>query len=634
MNKQTGQNGILKGAVRVWRGIDLTRRIILNIVFFVILFYVLSWWMSDDRPKVPDSTILVVSPYGNIVDQLRPFKLEDYPKRMVGMGPPPETLLKDLLDAIDAGKDDDRVKALFMDLDGLGGAGLTKLQDLGAAIERFKASGKKVIAMADIYGRNSYYLAAHADEIYLHRMGYILLPGYARYRRFYKDALDKLGVEVNIFKVGTYKAAIEPYFRNSMSEADKEASERWMGELWNAYLKDVSAARNIKIETINDYTEHIDERLKESAGDPGKTAKKAGLVDKLVTRDQVRKRLIELSGENKRTHSYYGINHRRYLEALARDRWGGHASGDVVGVVVAKGEILGGYQPPGTIGGESTARLIRKARQNENVKAIVLKVDSGGGSTFASEIIRRELEVAREQGKPVVISMSSVAASGGYWISLASDEIWAYPTTITGSIGIYAVFPTFQEPMKKYLGIRVDGFGTNRLAGLPRTDRKLPDFMKETLQIYINRGYNEFITKVAEVRKMTPEEVDKIAQGRVWIGSDALKLGLVDKLGTFTDALDSAAKLAKLGDDYKIKYFRRTPSARQKMIVDLLSGASGTGPGDDNDNDTMETPSLNGMQPFNPLADVMRAVAEQVRLLSRFNDPKGTYAFWMETVDF
>ncbi|NIM13433.1 MAG: signal peptide peptidase SppA [Candidatus Aminicenantes bacterium] len=608
---------------RVWWGIDFFRRLVLNIVFFVILFYVLSFLLRDTRPKVPDSTALVVTPTGTIVEQLRQPELLDPAKAMVGLGGGRETLLKDLLDAIEAGKDDTRVKALVLNLNRMGGAGLTKLQDLGAAIDRFKKTGKKVIAVADNYYRNSYYLAAHADEIYLHQMGMLILEGYGRYRRYYKEGLDKLAVEVKIFRVGKYKSAVEPYSRNSMSEEAKESNLRWLGILWDSYLKDVAAARKIKIEAINDYIDRFNENLKKHKGDTAMTALKAGLVDHVVPRDRVRQRLIELVGEDKKTHSYYRIGYKAYLEALDRDRWGEDETGDVIGVVVAKGSILNGYQPPGTIGGDSTAALLRKARQDKKVKAIVLRVDSGGGSSFASEIIRRELEVARSDGKPVVVSMGAVAASGGYSISMASDEVWAYPTTITGSIGIYGMFPTFQKTMEKYLGVRVDGVGTNKFAGALRTDRAISPEVEEAIRMVIENGYDQFINTVAKARNMTPEQVHEIAQGRVWIGMDAHKLGLVDHLGGFSQALDSAAKLAKLGKDYKVKYFRQKLTSTQEMILNLLS-----------ENRTADAVGGNSRQALNPFTGALRVLMQQLKRLSEFNDPHGVYAYCFYDVDF
>jgi protease-4 len=608
---------------RVWWGIDFFRKVVLNIVFFVILYFVLSFLLRDTRPEVPDSTALVAAPVGTLVEQLRQPELIDPAMDMVGLGEGRETLLKDLLDAIEAGKDDDRVKVLVLDLDWLGGAGLTRLQDLGAAIDRFKKTGKKVIAAADNYFRNSYYLAAHADEIYLNQMGMVILEGYSRYRRYYKEGLDRLAVEVKIFRVGKYKSAPEPYFRTGISEEAREADLRWLGVLWDSYLNDVAAARKIKVEAINGYNDRFTENLKENKGDTAIVALKAGLVDHVVPRDRVRQRLIELVGEDKKTHSFYKIGFKAYLKALNRDRWGDSETGDVIGVIVASGTIINGYQPPGNIGGDSTAALIREARQDKKVKAIVLRVDSGGGSSFASEIIRRELELAREEGKPVVVSMGTLAASGGYGISMASDEVWAYPTTITGSIGIYGIFPTFEKTMEKYLGVRVDGVGTNKFAGVLRPDRAISPEVEEAIRMVIDNGYDQFINTVAKARNMKPEQVHEIAQGRVWIGLDAHKLGLVDHLGGFRDALDSAAKLAKLGKDYKVKYFRQKLTSTREMILDMLS-------------ENRETGAVNGnsRQILNPFTGALRVLMQQLKRLSEFNDPHGVYAYCFYDVDF
>jgi protease-4 len=609
--------------VRVLWGIDFFRRLVLNIVFFVILFYVLSFLLRDTRPGVPDSTVLELTPVGTIVEQLRQPGLLDPAKAMVGLGGGRETLLKDLLDAIEAGKGDSRVKVLVLNLNWLGGAGLTKLQDLGAAIDGFKETGKKVIAVADGYSRSSYYLAAHADEIYLNPMGMLILEGYGRYRRYYKEGLDRLAVEVKIFRVGKYKSAVEPYFRNSMSDEARESNIRWLGVLWDSYLNGVAAARKIKVEAITDYIDRFNENLRKNKGDTALTALKAGLVDHVVPRDRVRERLIELVGEDKETHSYYRVGFRSYLEALDRDRWGDNETGDVIGVVVARGSILNGYQPAGAIGGDSTAALIRKARQDKKVKAIVLRVDSGGGSSFASEIIRRELEVARGDGKPVVVSMGSTAASGGYWISMASDEVWAYPTTITGSIGIFGMFPTFEKTLEKYMGIRVDGVGTNKFSGALRTDRAISPEVEEALRMVIDNGYDQFINTVAKVRNMTPRQVHEIAQGRVWIGLDAHKLGLVDHLGGFSQALDAAAKLAKLGKDYNVKYFRQKLTSTQQMILNMLAQepASGFEVGD-------------SRQTLNPFTGALRVLMQQLNRLWEFNDPHGVYAYCFYDADF
>ena len=617
------KKSFLRRLAPLWRGLDIFRKVILNIVFFVILIFVLSLLFGESRPVVPHSTALVVSPSGAIVEQLTASNPSDIPKKMMGMMGK-ETLLKDMLDAIDMARGDRRVKVLVLELDRLGGAGLTKLQDLKEAIDRFKKSGKKVIATADNYNRNSYYLASPADEIYMHRDGMLILEGYSRYRRYFKEGLDKLEIDMNIFRVGKYKSAVEPYLRDSMSENAKEANLQWLGVIWDTYLEDVAAARGVKVEVLNNYVDQFTTRLKEFNGDTGQLALKSGLIDHAVTRDRVRDDLIELVGEDKKEHTYRHIGFRDYLEAMDRDRerWGDDVRGDAVGVIVASGSILNGYQPEGSIGGDSTADLIRKARKDPHIKAILLRVDSGGGSAFASEVIRRELELARKDGKPVISSMASVAASGGYWITMASDEVWAYPATISGSIGIFGMFPTYQKPLAKHLGIRVDGVGTNKMAGVMRTDRAMEPILAEAVQLIIEKGYDEFIGKVAEARKKTKEEVDEIAQGRVWSGADAHKLGLVDHLGTFTDALDSAAKRAKLGENYRVKYIREKPSFREQFISNLFSETT-----------KVFDPRTQGGQTLNPLNGILRAFTRQIEILSRFNDPNGVYAYCMEGVE-
>lgn len=604
----------------VWRGIDFFRRLVLNVVFFAIFFYLLNV-IACQGPTVPDSTVLVLAPRGDIVEQLSPVKMDPIEKLT---GPSDsETLLKDLLDAIEAGKEDPRVKVLLLELNGLRGAGLSKLQELAGAIKDFKTSGKKVIAAADDYSRNSYYLAAHADEIYLHRMGMVLLDGYSRYRKFYKEGLDKLEVDVNLIRVGKYKSAAEPYTRDNMSEEDKESSSRWLGVLWDSYLREVAAAREITIDSINDCFDRFNEYLKEADGQAAVVAKNAGLVDHVCSRDLLRQHLIKIVGEDESISSFYQVDYQDYLEALGLDRWGDYNSGDMIGIIVAKGTILSGHQPPGTIGGDSTAALIREARQDDDVKAILFRVDSGGGSAFASEVIRRELELTRKQGKPVVVSMGSVAASGGYWVSMASDEVWASPTTITGSIGVIGMLPTFQKTLKKYLGINVDGIGTNRLSGGFRMDRELSPWIKEAIRQLIDGTYENFITMVAEARGKSPGQVHEIAQGRVWIGRDAYKLGLVDHLGGMSRALDSAAKLAKLEKPYKVKYFRKKLGFWQRFWNQLLAKVSAG-----------EQTEVRTGQHLNPFTEMMRILVKQVNRFAQFNDPKGVYAYWLYDIDF
>ena len=591
-----------------WGIIDSARKVTFNLLFLFLAVGLLAILFSNDDPKIAKKTALVIEPKGILVEQLTAQTVGSLIDQARGAGSA-ETLLKDVIDAIDAAKDDDRVQLLVLDLNSFSGAGLTKLQDMAEAITNFKTSGKKVIAIADFYGQDAYYLAAHADEVIVNEMGEILIEGFGRGRMYFKEGIDKLGLDVNIFKVGTFKSAVEPFELNGMSEYAKEANENWLGDLWQFYLNDVTAARGLKPQSLNQYAQEFAKLVVQANGDL--SAVDFGLADQALSRVEAREYFIELVGENKETHSYNRVGLDDYLTTIKEDRFGRETKGKKVAVVVARGTILDGTQPAGTIGGDSTAALIRKARNDEEVKAIVLRVDSGGGSAFASEVIRRELEKARADGKPVIASMGSVAASGGFWISTSSDQIWAHPSTITGSIGIFGIFPTYQKPLAKYLGIRVDGVGTAPLAGGIRMDRELPSEMGDAIQSVIERGYREFLQRVADSRGMTTEEVDKVAQGRVWSGSDAYKLGLVDNLGDLDDAIAAAAKLAELDEDYVVSYIKQEEGFQDKFVRELMAGAISA-----SNQNTISTSPLNRM-----LLKVQHAAAD----FGALNDPNHAY---------
>jgi len=599
-----------------WRALDASRKVAVNLLFVAIVagLVALALALAGGGPDVPKRTALVLAPSGDLVEQLDGDPMGRAIAELTGDSEP-QTLLRDLLDAIAAAKDDKRVEVLLLDLNRMGGAGLTKLQDLKAAVEDFKTSGKPVIATADAYSQGPYYLAALADEIYMHEDGLLILEGFSRFRTFYKDGIDRLEIDWNVFRVGEYKSAVEPFLRNDMSEEAKLADREWLGDLWQTYLEQVAAARQIDKATIQDYIDGFARHLGEHQGDSAQMALAAGLIDHAATRDQVRDRLIELVGEDEDTHSFHQIAHPAYLEALGDDRPSTKGKGDAIGVIVARGTILDGTQPPGKIGGDSTAALIRQARNDEKIKAVVLRVDSGGGSGFASEVIRRELQLTREAGKPVVASMGSVAASGGYWITMAADEVWAYPTTITGSIGIFGMFPTFQKPLAKYLGMHVDGVGTTTMAGALRADRALQPELAEAIQLIVDEGYRDFITKAAESRGMTPEQIDPIARGRVWSGMDALDLKLVDNLGGLDQALAAAARLANLGEEYRVTYVEKELGFKEKLAHSLLSRARAW---------------LGPDMPADPSHDAYTRVVEQIReqaeTLAELNDPNGLYA--------
>ncbi|MFN8094247.1 MAG: signal peptide peptidase SppA [Vicinamibacteria bacterium] len=602
------------------RAFDALRRLVVNLVFFGLLAaLVVAAWSA--RPKVPAGAALVLRPQGTIVEEVAGGgPLERLAAERAGAGAR-ETLLRDLLDAVRLAKDDARIKVLFLDLDAMSGAGLTKLRDLGAVIAEFRKSGKKVVAYADSYAQGPYYLAAQADEVYLHPQGMVLLEGYGRWRNYYKEGLDRFGVSVHVFRVGEYKSAVEPYLRDDMSPEAREMSLDAYGDLWRDYLGDVAKARKLQPADVQALVDGLPDRLRAAGGDMARLAKEARLVDTVAPRDAVRQRLIALVGAEDDGRTFRQVDQQAYLVARAGDRRRGAARGDAVAVVVAKGDILDGRQPAGTVGGDSTSRLIRRAREDASVKAIVLRVDSPGGSAFASEVIRRECELARGAGKPVVVSMGSLAASGGYWISTASDEIWAQPETITGSIGIFGVFPTVERPLAKYLGIHTDGVGTTRFSDALRPDRALDPAVADVIQQSIDHGYEEFLAHVAKARKMTRDQVDRIARGRVWSGEDAKTIGLVDQLGGLDQAIESAGRKAKLPPGHRVFYVEPEKSFRDRLSEALFARAASVlgGP------DELE-PGAAAAPRIGPVEGVLRGVQADLERLARWNDPGGAYA--------
>lgn len=596
---------------RFWTGVDQARRWVVNLIFLALLVAAIGWLLADDTPVVPKTTALVLSPYGDLVEELSGDPDDRAILALLGERQP-ETLVRSLVEAVDAATDDDRVQVLLIETDRMGRAGLTKLQTLRTAIDRFRQSGKKVIASGDYFSQTQYYLASAADEIYMHPMGLVFLSGYGSYRNYYKEALDKLEADWHVFRVGEYKSAVEPYLRDDMSPEARESRRRWLTVLWQAYSADVEQARQLEAGTLDRYSSEFAELLAEHGGDAAAVARSMDLVDHLGYRDEVRARLIELVGEDDDGNSFNRISHGGYLRAVKQSQ---KKSANRVAVVVARGNIYDGSRAPGSVGGDSTAKMIRQAREDEGVKALVLRVDSPGGSAFASEIIRREIELTQLEGKPVVASMGSVAASGGYWISMSADEIWAMPTTITGSIGIYAMFPTFPRTLEK-LGIHNDGVGTGNLAGTLRPERQLPEEAARALELMIQQGYRDFIDRVAAGRDKTPEEVDAIARGRVWAGSDALDLGLVDQMGGLDQSIESAAAHAELGDDYQVVYLEQERDWRTRLL-DLFVGSisarlGGLGA-------LGSTPGLD--------TELVDELVREVTSLEDFGDPNGFYAY-------
>jgi len=554
----------------LWKGLDGLRKV-LHLIVLLVLFMVILAALTPELPMVPATAALVVQPEGRLVEQLEGGPLDRAIGKATGDGIP-QTLVHDLVRAIELATEDDRIQALVLRSETLAGGGLSKLQYLGEAISRFRESGKKVIAYGDYYSQDQYYLAAHADEIYLHPYGLVYLDGYERFRTYYKEAIDKLSIDWHVFSVGDFKSFAEPYSRGDMSEYDKEASRAYLEDLWRAYRSDVVAARDLDSGTLSGYADGFVSALKQAEGDLAAVAQAAGLVDELWTSDQLRSRMRELVGGDEDDDSgYRQVDVSTYLAAVDGPA-GTSADGPSVAVIVAAGGITEGNQPPGTIGSDTIVEMIHQARDDEDVAAVVLRVDSGGGSRFASEVIRRELELLRQSGKPVVVSMSSVAASGGYWIALAGDRIFANPTTLTGSIGIVAMIPSFDRSLER-IGINVDGVGTTRLSGAFRPDRGLTEEALAIMRLSTEAGYADFVELVAASRELERAEVESLARGRVWTGQMALEMGLVDVLGDLDAAIEAAADLAGMSD-YGIEYLEPPVDPTELLLASLL-GASG-----------------------------------------------------------
>jgi len=551
----------------LFKGLDGLRKV-LHLLLLLLIFGFVIGALRGSIPKLPSDAALVLRPQGEIVEQptADPFELALAEARGMGRS---ETTLRDLTDAIAAASDDKRIKTLLIEFDEMTGAGQPTLDEFARAITDFRKSGKKVVATGLGYSRDTYYVAAHADEIYLDPQGMLVLEGYERFRNYYKDALDKLGVDINVFRVGTYKSAVEPYIRNDMSPEDREASQAFVNSLWDTYLAAVAKARGLKPEAIRSYVDTFSPQVKAARGDAAKVALDAKLVTALKTPLQVEERLIALSSKDEESESFRSVDLKDYLRVVrAEDKIAKHPNARVA-VVVGSGEIVDGSGGGGVIAGEDMAKVIRKARLDKDIKALVLRIDSPGGSVTASEQIYRELLAFKQTKRPVVISMGDLAASGGYYISAPADEIWASPATITGSIGIFGLFPTAPRTFEK-LGIGVDGVGTTPLSGELRLDRPVGPAASVLIQSIIEHGYEEFLGKVVAGRKKTRDQVDAIAQGRVWAGRDALRLGLVDKLGSLDQAVASAAKRAGLVDGkYERDYLEPDKSIAQELLTNL-----------------------------------------------------------------
>jgi protease IV len=551
---------------KVWRGLDVLRRVLHLLLLLMLLALVIAALRSS-IPRLPDRGALVIRPSGDLVEQLAGQPLQRALNEAQGQGAP-QTLLWDLTRAIRAAAKDSRVPAILIETDDLDSAGLPELEELSAAISEFRRSGKKVIAHGSYFLEGQYYLAAQADEIYLDPMGFVMLPGPGKYRMYFKEAIDKLAVDVHLLRAGKFKSAAETFMRRDMSPEERDQSTAYLQALWRGYRNGVGAARRIDPEAINAYANGYAAAVRQADGDTARVALAAGLVTGLRTGAQIEQRMAQLAGTDSERHSFNAIDFDDYVRVLKTEEHLHRHADNAVGVVVASGEILDGTQPSGTVGGESTSALLRQARDDNGIKAVVLRIDSPGGSVLASEQIYREVVGLRAAGKPVVVSMGAVAASGGYYIAAPADEILASPNTITGSIGVFAMVPTFDRTLAK-IGVHVDGVGTTALSGAMRVDRPLQPEVEALLQSGVDHAYAEFLQRVANGRHQTTAAIDDIAQGRVWAGSDALRVRLVDRLGNYEDALHAAAQRAKLPKGYEVRVIEPELNFTEQLMLSM-----------------------------------------------------------------
>lgn len=596
--------------------LDTARSIVLNTLFlifmliFVLMFAAIGGLLGEEAPaSIPKNAALVVAPEGLLVEEYSGDPVGRAISKALGDGVP-QVRLRDLVSAIDSAKDDKRIKSLVLDFDSMGGGGPAMYDDLAAAVVRFKESGKPVIAISDGYDQSTYRVAAEADEIYMHPMGMVFLRGYGAYRNYYKDLIDRFEVEWNVFHAGEYKSYGEPYTRNSMSNEAREANLEFLGDLWRSYTASVESARGLDEGEVNHY---IDVIASGSNGDFAKVAQDFGLVDGIAERADMKARVADamnLAGGANADIPQVGF--KEYADALQAKRKFATSSKPKIAVIVAEGNIVGGDEPPGVVAAERIVSEIREAREDSQVKAVVLRVNSGGGSAFASDVIQGELIRLQAAGKPLVVSMGTVAASGGYWISMTADQIWAQPTSITGSIGVVAMVPTFEQTLARY-GVYTDGVGTTPLSGALRLDRDLSPNLKQTLQASVDDLYQKFLQEVSDNRQMPVERVDEIARGRVWSGADAAERGLVDNLGTFHDAVASAAQLAGLSD-YALSYVQPHLSAYDRFLIDLFNAY---GP---------ELAQHSSLQDSLMRVPAVREIRRDLERLQSFNDPRGIYA--------
>ncbi|ECK6179086.1 signal peptide peptidase SppA [Salmonella enterica] len=595
-----------------WRVLNFVREMVLNLFFIFLVLVGVGIWMQIGNGSNSEQTArgaLLLDISGVIVDKPSTnHRLGALGRQLFGASSDrlQENSLFDIVNAIRQAKDDRNITGIVLDLKNFTGADQPSMRYIGKALREFRDSGKPVFAVGENYSQGQYYLASFANKIWLSPQGQVDLHGFATNGLYYKTLLDKLKVSTHVFRVGTYKSAVEPFIRDDMSPAAREADSRWIGELWQNYLHTVSANRQISPQQLFPGAQAIIDGLTSVGGDTAKYALDHKLVDALASSADVEKALTKQFGWSKTENNYRAISYYDYSLKTPAD------TGGTIAVIFANGAIMDGEETPGNVGGDTTASQIRDARLDPKVKAIVLRVNSPGGSVNASEVIRAELAAARAAGKPVVVSMGGMAASGGYWISTPANYIVASPSTLTGSIGIFGVINTVENSLS-LIGVHSDGVSTSPLADISMTKALSPE-VQQMMQLSIEYGYKRFITLVADARKRTPEQIDKIAQGHVWTGEDAKANGLVDSLGDFDDAVAKAAELAKL-KQWHLDYYQDEPTVLD-MVMDSMTGSVRA----------MLPETIQAMLPA-PLVSAANTVKAEGDKLAAFNDPQNRYAF-------
>ncbi|EAA5105828.1 signal peptide peptidase SppA [Salmonella enterica] len=595
-----------------WRVLNFVREMVLNLFFIFLVLVGVGIWMQIGNGSNSEQTArgaLLLDISGVIVDKPSTnHRLGALGRQLFGASSDrlQENSLFDIVNAIRQAKDDRNITGIVLDLKNFTGADQPSMRYIGKALREFRDSGKPVFAVGENYSQGQYYLASFANKIWLSPQGQVDLHGFATNGLYYKTLLDKLKVSTHVFRVGTYKSAVEPFIRDDMSPAAREADSRWIGELWQNYLHTVSANRQISPQQLFPGAQAIIDGLTSVGGDTAKYALDHKLVDALASSADVEKALTKQFGWSKTENNYRAISYYDYSLKTPAD------TGGTIAVIFANGAIMDGEETPGNVGGDTTASQIRDARLDPKEKAIVLRVNSPGGSVNASEVIRAELAAARAAGKPVVVSMGGMAASGGYWISTPANYIVASPSTLTGSIGIFGVINTVENSLSS-IGVHSDGVSTSPLADISMTKALSPE-VQQMMQLSIEYGYKRFITLVADARKRTPEQIDKIAQGHVWTGEDAKANGLVDSLGDFDDAVAKAAELAKL-KQWHLDYYQDEPTVLD-MVMDSMTGSVRA----------MLPETIQAMLPA-PLVSAANTVKAEGDKLAAFNDPQNRYAF-------